>query len=151
MKITHDDAIRDVAARKITTDQTKQAGSFDAILNKVIEENKASQRMPIPHTSAISGPSFIDTASLLSVDKPRIVNGAERLLNMLEEFQMKLADAHVPLSDISPIMERINQEKDLLLPFLDSLPEADPLRDVLNRTLITCSVEMGKFERGDYL
>jgi hypothetical protein len=38
-----------------------------------------------------------------------------------------------------------------MLPLLDALPEGDGLRDLLNRMLVTATVETIKFNRGDYL
>ncbi len=45
----------------------------------------------------------------------------------------------------------MDQQKDLLAPSLDTLAESDPLKDLVTKVLIACSVESEKFKRGDYL
>ncbi len=152
MKITREDAVKNTMTQKPSRDNSKSSGAFDAILHGAMEDKKAVQGTQTQKMSALNGSPIIDTATFLSVDnKPHIVEGAERMLDILDEFQTKLADTRVSLDDLSPVIKRMNQEKDLLLPFVDSLPDTDPLKDILNRALITCSVEVGKFERGDYL
>ena len=42
-------------------------------------------------------------------------------------------------------------ETDSLLPVYRNLPDGDSLKDVLNDVLLTSSVEILKFRRGDYL
>jgi len=42
-------------------------------------------------------------------------------------------------------------EKETLAPVLNSLPPEDGLKDILNQALITSSLEVIKFNRGDYV
>ncbi len=151
MKITKNDSLSNVTAHKKPRNDAKRASEFDAILHNTMDAKRVS-REARPHAiPVLNGPAMIDTASFLSTDKPRIIEETERMLDMLDEFQAKLADTRASLSDLSPIIEKMSREKDILMPFADSLPENDPLKEILNRALITCSVEIGKFERGDYL
>lgn len=151
MKVTNDDIIRNLAAQAAKRGEKTEAGQFDAILRKTVEEKVASEKASVQNLSAVQGASPIDTASLLGIETSQIIEGTERLLSTIEEFQTKLADTTVPLDDLSPIIQRMEQQTDLLTPSLDALPESDPLRDVVNKVLITCSVESEKFKRGDYL
>jgi len=48
-------------------------------------------------------------------------------------------------------MNTIAKEKDQLSRVLDSMPNEDRLKDILNQTLITASLEVIKFNRGDYI
>jgi hypothetical protein len=48
-------------------------------------------------------------------------------------------------------MNTIAKEKDQLSAVLDSMPNEDGLKDILNQTLITASLEGIKFNRGDYI
>jgi hypothetical protein len=45
-------------------------------------------------------------------------------------------------------MEMENQE---LIPMMESLPDGDGLKDILNRLLVSSTVEVIKFNRGDYI
>jgi hypothetical protein len=151
MKITNDDVIRNAATQAARRGDKTAAGQFDALLRKTVEEKAASEKTSVQNLAGLQGPSPIDTASLLGVETSQIVEGTERLLSTLEEFQTKLADTTIPLDDLSPIIQRMDQQKDLLMPSLDTLPESDSLKDIVNKVLITCSVESEKFKRGDYL
>ncbi len=48
-------------------------------------------------------------------------------------------------------MNTIAAEKDQLSEKLDSISNEDGLKDILNQTLITASLEVIKFNRGDYI
>ena len=151
MKVTNDDVIRNAATQATRRAEKTDVGKFDALLRKTVEEKVASGKASAQSLSTVQGPSPIDTASLLGIETNQIIEGTERLLSTLEEFQAKLGDTTIPLDDLSPIVQKMNQQKDLLAPSLDTLLESDPLRDIVNKVLITCSVESEKFERGDYL
>jgi hypothetical protein len=55
------------------------------------------------------------------------------------------------LRSIEPVMKMIDKEKEQLSSVLDSLTEEDGLKDIVNRTLITASLEVMKYNRGDYI
>jgi len=42
-------------------------------------------------------------------------------------------------------------EQEALAPVLNSLPPGDGLKDILNDALVTSSLEVIKFNRGDYV
>lgn len=139
------------ATRNSARDQKAETGKFDTLLREAVEERKASAGSPTQGPSAVGSVMSLDTAMLLNLDTSTIVDGAERLVGTLEEFQAKLANADVPLEELSPIIEKMDHEKELLLPSLEMLPRTDPLRHVLNNVLVACTVETEKFKRGDYL
>lgn len=151
MKIIVNNVTKDAVAQKTGQAGKPEAGKFEALLREAVEEKKTSGSSPAQNLSAPATASPIDTAMLLSLDTTKIIDGAERLVGALEEFQTKLANTSITLEDLSPIIEKMDREKNLLLPSLEALPQADPLRGVLNNVLITCSVEAEKFKRGDYL
>jgi len=49
----------------------------------------------------------------------------------------KLMDPQASLRDIHPLVESIQNEKDALTPLMDSLPDGDELKDVLNNALVS--------------
>jgi len=151
MKVTNDDIIRNAAAQAARRGEKTAAGQFDALLRQTVEEKVASEKTSVQSLSTLQGPSPIDTASLLGIETSQIIEGTERLLSALEEFQTKLADTSIPLDDLSPVVQRIDQQKEQLTPSLDALSDSDPLKEIVNKVLIACSVESEKFKRGDYL
>jgi hypothetical protein len=49
------------------------------------------------------------------------------------------------------IIRQIDQETENLAPALDLLPEDEDLKNIFNQTLVTASLEVTKFYRGDYI
>ena len=79
------------------------------------------------------------------------VERVDNLLNLLDHYRDQLADPKVTLRSIEPIVSTIAKEKEQLSAVLDTLPEDDGLKDIVHRTLITASLEVMKYNRGDYL
>ena len=75
----------------------------------------------------------------------------ENLIGLLDQYRHKLEDPGITLKNIDPIIQEIDQETENLAPALDSLPEDDELNKLLNQTLVTASLEVTKFYRGDYI
>jgi len=74
-----------------------------------------------------------------------------RLVDRLENYRLKLADPQASLKSIQPLIDDIAASSEKLAPKLEHLDEGDPLKDILNRSIVTASVEMMRFNRGDYL
>ena len=79
------------------------------------------------------------------------IERAERMLDALNEYQRKLASPDVTMRDISYLINQIQKQSDLLTPALETLSEGNALKNILNEILIISSVEIIKFNRGDYV
>ncbi|NIS16893.1 MAG: hypothetical protein GWN96_11840, partial [candidate division Zixibacteria bacterium] len=75
----------------------------------------------------------------------------DNLLNLLDNYRDQLADSQVTLRSIEPVINMIEKEKEQLSSVLEFLPNEDGLKDIVNRTLITASLEVIKYNRGDYI
>jgi ABC-type transporter Mla subunit MlaD len=95
--------------------------------------------------------SAIRIDPLSSQDKNIAVERIDNLINLLDKYRRKLGDPHVTLRTLEPVIGTIEKEKDQLSGLLETLPKEDGLRDVLNQTLITASLEVIKFNKGDYI
>jgi len=84
-------------------------------------------------------------------EKIPIIEQVEKCLDILDEYQKKLADPQVTLKEIYPLIDKMAANGKSLTPVLDSLPGGDDLKGILNQTLLTSSLEVIKFNRGDYL
>ena len=80
-----------------------------------------------------------------------IVKHVEKLLDILDEYHQKLGDLKTASKDISPLIVKIESEKENLIPALNFLSDGDKLKGILNQTLVTSSLEILKFNRGDYI
>jgi hypothetical protein len=75
----------------------------------------------------------------------------EGFLDLLDNYQRRLADPRMSLKGLDPAVQAVEQGRDAMTPLLAALPEGDPLKDVLNRALVTAELEIIRFRRGDYL
>ena len=100
---------------------------------------------------SISSISPIQLNMISPAQNGSIIDRVENLLNVLDEYHQKLKDPHFTLKEIDPLVKQMEKEKENLAPVLDSLVEDDGLKDILNQTLVTSSLETIKFNRGDYI
>ena len=115
-------------------------------MNQAPGETATSAALPPLQTLS---PTSFDIA--VGLDKAMNVERVEGFLNVLDQYQQQLANPMVGLKEMNPVVERMESEIDGILPLLESLPEGDKMKDILNRAVITSSVEIMKFRRGDYL
>jgi hypothetical protein len=77
------------------------------------------------------------------------VDKADQALNTLENYAQALADPSRSLDDISPLVKDMQREARELNQ-LGSQAENKTLEKILNETSLLMSVEVEKFNRGDY-
>jgi hypothetical protein len=123
---------------------------FQTILKQTVgcatEEKQATRvahPLSVPSTRPI-GPS--DAEAVLP-----LMDRIDRLVDRLENYRLKLADPQVSLKSIQPLLNDMAASSEKLAPKLAHLDEADPLKDILNRSLVMVSLEITRFNRGDYL
>jgi hypothetical protein len=75
----------------------------------------------------------------------------EHFFDLLDRYRQRLADPRVDLKTLDGAVREVEKGMNALKPAAASLPENDGLRDIINRALVTASVEIVKFRRGDYL
>ena len=131
----------------------KPAGQdeFSAMLKEAIESDPSKTVQGSKKSSMISSVAPIQFIPFFPVQNNPIVERTEKFLDLLEEYQNKLMEPRASLRDVHPLIEKLEKEKDALLPLLDSLPQGDELREILNNALVTSAVEAIKFNRGDYV
>ena len=151
MKINgSDEIIKNGIADKALRREQGQKDNFKNIL-------KASVERTTPHTGKIESPSLASPVSAIRFQTPSpdykrlTVERIDNFLNLLDNYRNQLADPKMTLRSIEPVMKMINKEKEQLSSVLDSLTEEDGLKDIVNRTLITASLEVMKYNRGDYI
>jgi hypothetical protein len=130
--------------------QPSSGQQFDAILKESVEKCRNTAAGPLLTTSLHSSYRIPETP-VAAANRPVTIERLEHFLDVLDQFRQQLADTRVTLKKIDPIMQDLIREKENLSLVLDSLPAGDKLKDIVNRTLITASLEMTRFYRGDYL
>ena len=151
MKIHNNDQIfKNLYPETKTATQPPAEKEFGNILKESVEnvkkENTGSR--PTSFVSPLSGVQMIRTSKF---DKQFAIDRTENLIGLLDQYRHKLADPGTTLKNIDPIVRKIDQETENLAPVLDSLPEDEDLKNIVNQTLVTASLEVSKFYRGDYI
>jgi hypothetical protein len=129
----------------------KVSGSgFQDILNEKMGQAsaKTSQSAAPPPMSNLDSIRF-NLAS--EQDTKKTLVRMDRFLSLLETYQKQMEDPRISLKETSTVVSQMEQQTQELLPLLDTLPEESGLKDLLNRLLVTSTVEAIKFNRGDYL
>jgi hypothetical protein len=151
MKINgNDEIINNGFTDKTLRSQQDRKDDFKNIL-------KASVERTMPDAGKIQSPSLANPVSAIRFQAPSpenkrlTIENVDNLLNLLEKYRFQLADPQVTLRSMEPVIKMIDKEKEQLSSVLDSLAEADGLKDIVNRTLVTASLEVMKYNRGDYI
>jgi len=124
--------------------------TFRAVLGQLID-NPSEVDAEDKRTPAMSKVTEVELNPFLSEKRMAIIKGAERLLDTLDNYQQKLADPEVTLKDIFSFIDEMKEENKNMVSVFNSLPDGDKLKEILNQVLITSSIEIIKFNRGDYV
>ncbi len=79
------------------------------------------------------------------------VQNIDGFLNIMEAYERKMTDPQASLKDAYPLVQQMEKKTAELIPTLESLPDGDKLKDILNQALVASTVEVIKFNRGDYV
>jgi hypothetical protein len=75
----------------------------------------------------------------------------EGFLDILEDYRRQLADPRVSLKGLEASVRQVEQGREEAASLLRRIPDGGGLKDILNRALVTASLEIVRFQRGDYL
>ncbi|HQL01325.1 MAG TPA: hypothetical protein PK090_11175, partial [Smithellaceae bacterium] len=139
MKITSNEisALQQGSAGKL---QKVSGEGFQDILNEKMgqAQAKAGQPAALPPMSNIDSIRF-DPASV--PDTKQTITRMDRFLTLLETYSAQMEDPRISLKQTSTIVSQMEQQTQQLLPLLDTLPEGSGLKELLNRLLVTTTVE----------
>jgi len=137
--------------------QAKNAGhgktgdtSFDTLLRQRIENATVSPS----GTAATQGPDRTAGVYLspdTALDKSEIMSRIDAFLDTLQLYRDKLASPENTPRDLAAVIARMESEHMELQQLSDCLASDDDLRPLLEETLILSTVEITKFNRGDYI
>lgn len=140
--------IGEVQAVEKTKNKQPVSDSFQQVLQSEREKAALRESVALPPSPALPGLSMVYSGK---TGKKPLVLEAESMLDLLEDYQKQMENPLLTLKDVHPLVERMERETERLSPVLESLPEDSAMKDILNRILVASSVEVIKFNRGDYL
>jgi hypothetical protein len=79
------------------------------------------------------------------------VKAAESTLGILEEYQKALDDPQRTLRQIDSLVQSLSQEVKSLKMLAEKVPTSDPLQKIMTDLGIVSTVEIEKFNRGEYV
>jgi len=130
--------------------QSATENGFETILKETIE-NTSKVPSKTQQTTFIAPPAGVQQSVLSSLDKKLAIERLENLINLLDRYRQKLGNSNETLKNIDPIIKEISAEKDALTTIHDALPGTDGLKAIANQILVTASLEVTRFYRGDYI
>lgn len=151
MKILSNDPVLHTTQHESKTKaQPSDHKKFGNILNETLAKTDAPASAPM-QTTFIKPLTGVHPAMAAAPDQQVAMNGIEEMINILDRYREKLADPRINLKKMDPVIKEMTLEMENLAPVLDSLPDDGKLKNILNRTLVTASLELNKFYRGDYI
>ena len=151
MKILDNEQVSKTFQHELKTKAQPPAGKeFSAILKATVKNSTTAGLAPLQTTFINPLPGLQPVSSSLS-DHQVAANSIEDMINLLDRYREKLADPRVTMKQIDPVIREMTREIENLAPVLDSLPADEGLKNILNQTLVTVSLEISKFYRGDYI
>ena len=79
------------------------------------------------------------------------IKKVEQFLDLLESYTQALFDPKKTLKEIASLVKSLESEKEKLAELGENLPDGDVLKYIVNQTLILSTIEVLRFNRGDYL
>jgi len=151
MKIDNNDPIvKSVYPEDTARSRSAGEKEFGTILKETVENTTRAGAGP-RQTAFINPLSGVRLTTPGSPDPSITIERIENMIDLLDQFRHKLADSRINLKQIDPIISKIARENDSLATLENSLPDDDDIKNILNQTRVTASLEVTKFYRGDYL
>ena len=151
MKILNNEQVLKTFQHESKTKAQPPAGKeFGAILKETVKNSTTAVVAPLRTTFINPLPGLQPASSSLS-NHQFSASSIEDMINLLDRYREKLADPRITMKQIDPDIREMTREIENLAPVLDSLPADEGLRNILNQTLVTVSLEISKFYRGDYI
>lgn len=145
MKITTD-GIPSGSQTQSATQRENTSQRFDEILTQA--ENRQSS--PVDKTSS-SQPIFQISPVLLDpVNSDGLLQRLDKSLALLESYQVHLSDQTIPAHELELDIDRLEEQQNELQSDLGNLPDSHPMKGLLNRSVVTMTVEIEKYRRGDF-
>ena len=151
MKILNNEQVSKTFQHESNSKTQPPAGKeFGAILKETVNNTTTAVLAPLQSTY-INPLAGLQPVSSSSSAHRFAANSAEDMINLLDRYREKLADPRATMKQIDPVIREMAREMENLTPVLDSLSADDGLNTILNETLVTVSLEISKFYRGDYI
>lgn len=162
--------IKKIINGSISIPGTKQKGTSETSqldFHKLLQEAKSTDKAASPSAASLlsKGAGEIPPDPALAVkalnllaaplEAPQVrsqgIKAAENALSLLEKYQKAMDDPQMTLKKVDHWVQSLAQEVNDLISLSDKLPAADPLKEIISEIGIVSTVEIQKFNRGEYI
>ena len=151
MKIDGTEGIFQIPDSQKATDRlNEQDHGFQKIFDQTLNKDKPHSVAP-PATAFLHSNAPVMKTEATSADVNQTVDRVEQLIDMLDDYRYHLLEPSINLKTLDAMVRKLEGHSETLVPLANELPEGDPLKILLSDSLVTASVEIFKFHRGDYL
>ena len=151
MKIdNHEQIVKILYPEKTDKSRSDREDEFGRILKETVANTQKPNAEP-RQTAFVNPLSSIRLTTQGSPVPTSTIDRIENMIDLLDHYRHKLADPQMNLRQLDPIIGEIVRENDNLALLAESLSDNDELKKILDRTMVTASLEVTKFYRGDYL
>ncbi len=151
MKIDPANGLSGTPSPPVNRPEETQGGDFKSILEEKMESPSVEENDGTRPPSAVETIPDIAFPSVSPAGDDDLVQQMEDFLDTLENYQQKLMDPDTSLKELSPLVVQIQSEGEKLTDALQGLQAGDGMQDILSQMLITSSLEVIRFNRGDYI
>lgn len=164
MKIQDDKSIRQAIKPEAQTKTGKTNDDFKKILsglqskatgvekkNSLTPDDIQKMNFRLQNASATAGVELSCLDESICKFEGSAVEKVEQSLHLLESYASALADPQKSLKDLDSLIQSMESEKEKLSGLGKRLPDGHVLKDLINQAAILTTVEVIKFNRGDYL
>ena len=133
--------------------KTEKSGSdlFKQSL-EAAQTKKAAISGPTQAVKSLGEIAATTLPQLQSLSPAGVIQKADRLLDLLDNYSREIEDPEKTLKDIEPLIDTIKKDASLLLAETDNaLPGDGELKQIAREAAVTANVEYLKFHRGDYI
>ena len=130
--------------------QTLADKKFDAILKDTVK-NTAAPSTATLQTNFINPMPVLQPPPIVPSDQINAADSIEDMINILDGYRKKLADPRITMKQLDPDIKEMTRGMENLAHLLESHPVDERLRNIFNQTMVTISLEISKFYRGDYI
>jgi hypothetical protein len=130
--------------------QTLAEKKFNVILKDRLK-NTATPSTGTLQATFIKPTPVLHPTSRGSSDQIYAADSIEDMINILDEYREKLADPRITMKQLDADIKEMTRGMENLAHLLESHPVDERLRNIFNQTMVTISLEISKFYRGDYI
>jgi hypothetical protein len=130
--------------------QTLADKKFGVILKDTLK-NTATPSTATLQTTFMKPTPVLQPTPLGPSDQTYAADSIEDMIDILDGYREKLADPRITMKQLDADIKEMTRGMENLAHVLESHPADERLRNIYNQTMVTISLEIGKFYRGDYI